>query len=177
MRAQCQSNFVCLKNKLDIFSDSTPSHTSAGVSPHDYWKCAAEPTFVLIGSFNLPPLECKLACDYNPAHCVAFITNSIGSTCDRGTAASGRSSAARARTRRTGSSTTRRSASTSRKCPWHCGSGACAAIVAGRLQGLLDEHIEVELPGGKLELRWAGENTPIMMKGPARRIYEGRLKL
>ena len=58
-----------------------------------------------------------------------------------------------------------------------CGSGACAAIVAGRLQGLLDEHIEVELPGGKLELRWAGENTPIMMKGPARRIYEGRLKL
>ena len=58
-----------------------------------------------------------------------------------------------------------------------CGSGACAAIVAGRLQGLLDEHIEVELPGGKLELRWAGENAPIMMKGPARRIYEGRLKL
>ena len=58
-----------------------------------------------------------------------------------------------------------------------CGSGACAAIVAGRLQDLLDEHIEVELPGGKLELRWAGENTPIMMKGPARRIYEGQLKL
>ncbi len=58
-----------------------------------------------------------------------------------------------------------------------CGSGACAAIVAGRLQDLLDEHIEVELPGGKLELRWAGENTPIMMKGPACRIYEGRLQI
>ena len=58
-----------------------------------------------------------------------------------------------------------------------CGSGACAAIVAGRLQDLLDEHIEVELPGGKLGLSWAGENRPIMMKGPAQRIYEGRLKI
>ena len=58
-----------------------------------------------------------------------------------------------------------------------CGSGACAAIVAGRLQDLLDEHIEVELPGGKLGLSWAGENMPIMMKGPACRIYEGRLQI
>ena len=58
-----------------------------------------------------------------------------------------------------------------------CGSGACAAIVAGRLQDLLDEHIEVELLGGKLGLSWAGENTPIMMKGPACRIYEGRLQI
>ena len=58
-----------------------------------------------------------------------------------------------------------------------CGSGACAALVAGRLQGLLDENVEVDLPGGKLCLRWAGDDSPIMMTGPACRIYEGRLQI
>ena len=58
-----------------------------------------------------------------------------------------------------------------------CGSGACAALVAGRLQGLLDENVEVDLPGGKLSLSWAGDDSPIMMTGPACRIYEGRLQI
>ncbi len=58
-----------------------------------------------------------------------------------------------------------------------CGSGACAALVAGRLQGLLDENVEVDLPGGKLCLSWAGDDSPIMMTGPACRIYEGRLQI
>ena len=58
-----------------------------------------------------------------------------------------------------------------------CGTGACAALVAGRLQGLLDEKVEVDLPGGKLCLSWSGEDQPISMTGPACRIYEGRLQI
>ena len=58
-----------------------------------------------------------------------------------------------------------------------CGTGACAALVAGRLQGLLDEKVEVDLPGGKLRLSWSGEDQPISMTGPACRIYEGRLQI
>ncbi|CAG0911916.1 unnamed protein product, partial [Cyprideis torosa] len=38
-----------------------------------------------------------------------------------------------------------------------CGSGACAAMVAGRIQGFLSEQVEVELPGGKLHISWQGE--------------------
>ncbi|MGB0691166.1 MAG: diaminopimelate epimerase [Pseudomonadales bacterium] len=58
-----------------------------------------------------------------------------------------------------------------------CGSGACAAVVAGRLQGLIDENVEVELRGGNLRLSWAGDNASIKMTGPACRVYEGRLQI
>lgn len=58
-----------------------------------------------------------------------------------------------------------------------CGSGACAAVVAGRLQGLIDEDVEVELRGGNLRLSWAGDNASIKMTGPACRVYEGRLQI
>ena len=58
-----------------------------------------------------------------------------------------------------------------------CGSGACAAVVAGRLQGLLDETVEVQLTGGRLSVTWAGNNDTIKMTGPACKIYEGRLQI
>ena len=58
-----------------------------------------------------------------------------------------------------------------------CGSGACAAVVAGRLQGLLDEQVEVSLPGGILNVSWKGDNSDIMQSGPACRVYEGRLQI
>ena len=58
-----------------------------------------------------------------------------------------------------------------------CGSGACAAVVAGRLQGLLDEQVEVTLPGGTLSIIWQGDNSDIMLSGPACRVYEGRLQI
>jgi len=58
-----------------------------------------------------------------------------------------------------------------------CGSGACAAVVAGRLQGLLDEHVDVELTGGHLSVSWAGDDSDIEMSGPACRVYEGRLRI
>ncbi len=58
-----------------------------------------------------------------------------------------------------------------------CGSGACAAVVAGRLQGLLDEEVDVELLGGHLTVNWAGDDASIQMTGPACRVYEGRLQV
>jgi diaminopimelate epimerase len=58
-----------------------------------------------------------------------------------------------------------------------CGTGACAAVVAGRLRGLLDETVNVSLAGGNLSISWAGDNSPILMTGPASRVYEGRLHI
>ena len=58
-----------------------------------------------------------------------------------------------------------------------CGSGACAALVAGRLQGLLAENVKVDLPGGKLNISWHSKGSDIMMTGPACRVYEGRLQI
>jgi diaminopimelate epimerase len=58
-----------------------------------------------------------------------------------------------------------------------CGSGACAAVVAGRLRGLLDSRVEVELRGGKLVIEWQGEGAPVMMEGPATTVFEGQLRL
>lgn len=58
-----------------------------------------------------------------------------------------------------------------------CGTGACAAVVAGRLQGLIDDHVTVSLPGGDLSLQWPGGESNIKMTGPACRVYEGRLHI
>jgi diaminopimelate epimerase len=58
-----------------------------------------------------------------------------------------------------------------------CGSGACAAMVAGRLRGLLDATVEVSLTGGRLSIRWAGEGEPVWMTGPAVTVYEGSIDL
>lgn len=58
-----------------------------------------------------------------------------------------------------------------------CGSGACAAVVAGRLQGLLDQEVKVRLPGGDLVVSWADNGDPVWMSGPAVRVYEGRIEL
>ena len=54
-----------------------------------------------------------------------------------------------------------------------CGTGACAAVVAGRRRGLLDERVRVVTRGGELAIRWAGEGSPVIMKGPARTVFEG----
>ncbi|MDO3383072.1 diaminopimelate epimerase [Gilvimarinus algae] len=58
-----------------------------------------------------------------------------------------------------------------------CGTGACAAVVTGRIRGLLDERVSVHLPGGKLEIRWAGDGEPVIMKGPATNVFHGQVKL
>lgn len=54
-----------------------------------------------------------------------------------------------------------------------CGSGACAAVVAGRLWGLLWPNVRVELPGGELTVHWAGEGESVVMIGPATTVFEG----
>lgn len=58
-----------------------------------------------------------------------------------------------------------------------CGTGACAAMVAGRLQGLLDEAVDVDLPGGRLHIRWSGDDAPVWMTGPAVTVFSGTLIL
>jgi diaminopimelate epimerase len=54
-----------------------------------------------------------------------------------------------------------------------CGTGACAAVVAGRRLGLLDERVRVRMRGGDLTIAWPGEGSPVTMKGPARTVFEG----
>ncbi|WP_020409976.1 diaminopimelate epimerase [Hahella ganghwensis] len=58
-----------------------------------------------------------------------------------------------------------------------CGTGACAAMVAGYLQDLLDEKVEIKLPGGNLKISWAGEGHSVMMTGPATRVFEGQVRI
>lgn len=58
-----------------------------------------------------------------------------------------------------------------------CGTGACAAVAAGRIQGLLDTHVRVTLPGGDLQVRWDGEGKPVWMTGPAETVFRGTLRL
>lgn len=58
-----------------------------------------------------------------------------------------------------------------------CGTGACAAVVAGRMLGWLDEQVRVDLPGGQLIIHWSGEGHPVMMTGPASRVFTGHINI
>jgi diaminopimelate epimerase len=58
-----------------------------------------------------------------------------------------------------------------------CGTGACAAVVAGRQQQLLDDKVQVSLPGGTLSVAWAGEGEPVWLTGPADTVFEGTFEL
>ena len=57
-----------------------------------------------------------------------------------------------------------------------CGSGACAAVVVGRLQGLLWPNVRVQLTGGDLNIHWAGEGEAVTMTGPVATVFEGSLE-
>lgn len=57
-----------------------------------------------------------------------------------------------------------------------CGTGACAAVVSGIRRGLLDNHIDIELAGGMLNIAWT-EGEPVWMTGPTATVYEGRFNL
>ncbi|MEY4758187.1 MAG: hypothetical protein RJA34_3085 [Pseudomonadota bacterium] len=54
-----------------------------------------------------------------------------------------------------------------------CGSGACAAVVAGIRLGLLDSRVDVQTRGGLLTIAWEGMGSPVMMTGPATTVFEG----
>jgi diaminopimelate epimerase len=58
-----------------------------------------------------------------------------------------------------------------------CGTGACAAVVAGRRWGLLDARVAVSLPGGTLVIQWPGAGQPVQMTGPAARVFDGEIDL
>jgi diaminopimelate epimerase len=58
-----------------------------------------------------------------------------------------------------------------------CGTGACAAIVAGIRRGLLDTPVEVLARGGELTIRWDGEGQPVFLSGPAETVFEGEITL
>jgi diaminopimelate epimerase len=58
-----------------------------------------------------------------------------------------------------------------------CGTGTCAAVVAGILQGKLDHEVKATLLGGELSIRWEGGESPVMMTGPAESVFEGVIEL
>ncbi len=58
-----------------------------------------------------------------------------------------------------------------------CGTGACAAVVAGRMRGLLDEEVKVHLRGGTVTVKWPGEGQSVTMTGPCIKVFEGRVYL
>jgi len=58
-----------------------------------------------------------------------------------------------------------------------CGTGACAATVAAIRQGWMSSPVQLELPGGRLSIEWSGPGRPVLMTGPAARVYEGQIRL
>ena len=58
-----------------------------------------------------------------------------------------------------------------------CGSGACAAVVAARLQDKINARVKVSLPGGKLRIAWPEEQSTVTMTGAANLVFRGELHL
>ncbi len=59
-----------------------------------------------------------------------------------------------------------------------CGTGACAAVVAGIQRGLLASRVKVNVTGGNLEIFWEGQDAdPVIMTGPATNVFEGKIFL
>ena len=57
-----------------------------------------------------------------------------------------------------------------------CGTGACGAVVSGILRGLLDNKVQVDLPGGSLTIEWDGKGD-VIMTGPTSNVFEGRVNV
>jgi diaminopimelate epimerase len=57
-----------------------------------------------------------------------------------------------------------------------CGTGACAAVVAGVRLGWLDAHVDVQARGGTLTIHWPGHGS-VLMTGPAETVFEGDIEL
>ena len=58
-----------------------------------------------------------------------------------------------------------------------CGTGACAAVVAGIRRGLLDSPVRVSARGGELSIAWAGPGQPVWLSGPAVSVFEGEVEI
>lgn len=58
-----------------------------------------------------------------------------------------------------------------------CGSGACAAMVAGVQTKQLNHQVTVQLTGGELQIEWQGEGMPVLMTGETASVFEGEITL
>jgi len=58
-----------------------------------------------------------------------------------------------------------------------CGTGACAAVVAGITRGHLASPVRVTTHGGDLRIAWAGDERSVMMTGPAETVFEGEIEI
>ncbi len=58
-----------------------------------------------------------------------------------------------------------------------CGSGACAAVAVGKRQGLLAGEVEVDLPGGRLQVAWLDDDSSILLTGPAETVFSGEVDI
>jgi diaminopimelate epimerase len=58
-----------------------------------------------------------------------------------------------------------------------CGTGACAAVVAGIRLGWLDRQVEVHTRGGDLQIAWPHDDASVLMTGPATTVFEGEITL
>jgi diaminopimelate epimerase len=58
-----------------------------------------------------------------------------------------------------------------------CGTGSCAAVVAGIRRGLLDSPVRVSARGGELSIAWAGGDAPVYLSGPAVTVFEGEIEI
>jgi diaminopimelate epimerase len=58
-----------------------------------------------------------------------------------------------------------------------CGTGACAAVAVGRMRGLLDSEVRVELPGGTAMVTWPGIGQPMWLTGPATKVFTGSIDI
>lgn len=56
-----------------------------------------------------------------------------------------------------------------------CGSGACAAVIAGRLLNRLKKKVDVHLPGGQLQVNWSGNGKPVLLTGKGETISQGEI--
>jgi diaminopimelate epimerase len=54
-----------------------------------------------------------------------------------------------------------------------CGTGACGAVAVGRRRGLLQEEVRVDVPGGRMIVRWPGPGKHLWLTGPAVSVFEG----
>lgn len=58
-----------------------------------------------------------------------------------------------------------------------CGTGACAAVVAGIRRGVLTSPVRVSARGGELSIAWAGVGEPVLMSGPAVTVFDGQITI
>ena len=58
-----------------------------------------------------------------------------------------------------------------------CGSGACAAVIAGRILNRLKKKVKVQLPGGQLNVHWQGLGSPVLLIGKGETIFQGEIEI